>query len=65
MSESRKTAFVSVHLTPAARDELRAAALALTSPVGRRVSMSDVVLAAVHIAREHEREWTRLLADKP
>lgn len=46
----RKTVFVSVNLTEAARDELRQVTLDLTTPADRRVSMSDVLLALVRSA---------------
>lgn len=63
MTRGRKTPFVAIHVTPATRDELRADTLALTAPAGRRVSMSDVLGAALSIARRHEQEWAQLLAD--
>ena len=53
MSATRKTPFVSVNLTEAARDELRRVTLELTTPAGRRISMSDVLLAALQIGMEH------------
>lgn len=56
MSATRKTPFVSVNLTEPARDELRAATLTLTTPAGRRVSMSDVLIAALHVALNHQDE---------
>lgn len=56
MDGVRKTTFVSVNLTDTARDALRQATLDLTTPAGRRVSMSDVLLAALHVAREHDRD---------
>lgn len=52
----RKTEFVSVNLTPKARDELRRAVLDLTTPVGRRLSMSDVLIQAVRVAMKHQPE---------
>lgn len=56
MSAKRKTPFVSVNLTEAARDELRHVTLELTTPAGRRVSMSDVLTAALRVAMEHRGE---------
>ncbi len=52
----RKTVFVSVNLTQTARDELRRATLDLTSPAGRRLSMSDVLLAALQVSAGHQDE---------
>jgi hypothetical protein len=52
----RKTIFVSVNLTEAARDELRQATLELTSPAGRRLSMSDTLIAALRVAANHQDE---------
>ncbi|MFF4506257.1 hypothetical protein [Streptomyces sp. NPDC001401] len=56
MPAKRKTPFVSVNLTEAARDELRRVTLELTTPAGRRVSMSDVLTATLHVAMEHRDE---------
>lgn len=56
MSTRRKTAYVSVNLTEAARDALRRAALNLTTPAGRRVSMSDALLANLQVGIEHSEE---------
>lgn len=50
---TRRTEFVSVGLTPAARDELRSAAVELTSPARRRLTLSEVVIAATRMAREN------------
>ena len=59
---SRRTEFVSVHLAPAARDVLRQAALELSVPIGRRLSMSDVLIKAVRIAMRHRDELIVALA---
>lgn len=56
--------FVSVHLTPEARDELRQATLDLTSPVGRRLSMSAVLVQATRVALRHREELINALADR-
>lgn len=48
--------FVSVNLTEQARDELRAAVPALTTAVGQRISMSDVLIQSLRTARQHEAE---------
>jgi hypothetical protein len=52
----RKTAFVTVNLTEPARDALRQATLHWTTPAGRRVTMSDVLLSALAVARAHGAE---------
>lgn len=56
MSAARRTPFVSVNLTPDARDGLRQATLDLTTPVGRRLSMSDVLIAIIRVAMRHRDE---------
>jgi hypothetical protein len=56
MSAERKTRFVSVNLTEPAREELRNATLDLTTPAGRRLSMSDVLTSALHVAMNHREE---------
>jgi hypothetical protein len=56
MSATRKTPYVSVNLTEAARDALRRAALNLTTPAGRRVSMSDALLANLQVGVKHPEE---------
>ena len=47
---------MSVNLTPDARDELRRATLELTTPAGRRLSMSDVLIGVIHVAMRHRDE---------
>ena len=53
---------MSVNLTPEARDELRRATLELTTPVGRRLSMSDVLIGVIHVAMRHRDELVPELA---
>lgn len=48
--------YVSVGLTVAARDALRASTLAATTPVGRKLAMSEVLLAALAVADAHPDE---------
>jgi len=65
MNAARRTLFVSVNLTPDARDELRRATLDLTTPVGRRLSMSDALAAVIRVAMRHREELiTELTADR-
>jgi hypothetical protein len=61
MSAARKTPFVSVNLTEAARDELRRVTLELTTPAGRRVPMSDALIAALQVGMEHQEDIVRKL----
>lgn len=61
MEASRRTKFVSVHLTPAARGVLRQAVLDLTAPAGRRLSMSDVLRGAITVAMRHQEELVTAL----
>lgn len=56
--------FVSVNLTDTARDELRRAVLDLTTPAGRRLSMSDVLIHAVRVAMQHKPELIAALTDE-
>ena len=53
----RKTPYVTVNVTPEARELLRLAAVELTSPAGRRVSMSEALIAAVHVGQNHPQEF--------
>ncbi len=63
---TRKTEFVSVGLTEPAREALRQLTLEWTSDAGRRISMSDVVLARVPTGRDHKDEAiARLTAEGP
>jgi len=64
MNVVRRTLFVSVNLTPDARDELRRATLELTTPVGRRLSMSDVLIGVIRVAMRHRDEVVPELASE-
>lgn len=50
--------FVSVNLTPAARDALRLLTAQLTVDLGRRVSMGDAVMVLHAVAMQHPKEIT-------
>jgi hypothetical protein len=65
MATTRRTLFVSVNLTPDARDELRRATLDLTTPTGRRLSMSDVLIGVIRIAMRHREELVSALTSAP
>lgn len=64
MTPPRKTEFRTVALSDAAREELRALVLEMTTPAKRRITMSDVVLAAVAVARDHPDEVIKHLTDE-
>lgn len=51
----RKT-FVSMNVTPEARDRLRLASLQIGLDVGRKISLADALLAALATAQEHPEE---------
>lgn len=51
---ARQTPYVSVNLTVPARDAVQRAALDFSARLGRRLPMSDIVVAALDIARQHE-----------
>lgn len=59
----RRTVFVSVNLTEAARDALRRATLDLTTPARRRLSMSDALTAALRVATRHPEELLAALTE--
>lgn len=48
--------YISVSLTESARDALRNLTLELVTPVGRRLTMSEVLIAAVELAHLHRAE---------
>ncbi|MDX2683689.1 hypothetical protein [Streptomyces soliscabiei] len=50
------TRFVSVNLTPAARDRLRVASLRISMEAGRKVSMADALLILADVAETHPDE---------
>lgn len=53
--------YVSVSLTPEARDALRALTLELVGPLRRRLSMSEVLLVALELAGRHREELIEAL----
>jgi hypothetical protein len=53
VTQPRKTKFVSVNLTTGARDELQRMTLQAQADVGKRLSMSAVLLAALATAAAH------------
>lgn len=63
MSQPRKTKFVSVNLTVPARDELQQETLQASAAVGRRLSLSTVLLAALATARAYPDAFHAHLTD--
>lgn len=55
---------ISVSLTEPARDALRALTLELVTPTGRRLTMSEVLLAALEVARAHRPELLAALGSE-
>lgn len=55
--------YTAVSLTPEARDALRSLTLELVTPTGRRLTMSEVLLAALAVAREHRPELLEALRE--
>lgn len=60
---TRRTVFVSMNVTIPARDSLQRAALGLHGDAGRRLSMSDVLIAALAVAGRHRDEWVAELIE--
>jgi hypothetical protein len=56
VNAARKTRFVSVNLTEAARDALQQATTDFTSPARRRITLSDLLIAAINVSRNHPGE---------
>lgn len=56
--------YISVGLTPQARDALRDMTLELTTPVGRRMTMSEVLIASLELAGRHRGELIEALKDE-
>lgn len=59
MPQRRKTPYVSVNLTVPARDAVQGEALDVSAQVRRRVPLSEVVLAAIAVARQHPDEFLK------
>lgn len=58
-----RTRFVSVNLTVPARDALQRAAVQYVVIAGRRLSMSDALLAALRVAERHTAELEAALSE--
>ena len=55
--------YITVGLTEQARDTLRSLAIALTSPLGRKPTMSQVLLALAEVGQRHRDELLEALRD--
>jgi len=53
---------VAVSVTPAGRDAMRTLAVLATTATGRKVSMSDGVIAALAVVRQHQDQLGAALA---
>jgi hypothetical protein len=53
--------FTAISVTPEARDRLRETTLAFTSPAGRRLTLSEMLIAACTVAQRHSDEVTQEL----
>jgi hypothetical protein len=49
----RTPGYVTLNVTPEARDAVRALSFALTGSAGRRISLSEAVLVACGVAEQH------------
>ncbi len=56
--------YITVGLTPAARDALRDLTLELVSPTRGRLTMSQVLLAALQVARAHRPDLLAALQEE-
>ena len=61
--QNRKTPYVSMNVTKPARDSLRRTTLDITTPVGSRISMSDVIVAALQVAMDNRDQFINALKD--
>lgn len=55
---------VAITVTPAARDAMRSLAVAATTAAQARVNMSDAVIAALIVVRQHPDELAAALAER-
>lgn len=63
MAYMRQTPYATVHLTHEARDRLRSVTLTLQADVGRRLTLSEVVLAALREPEERLSDRLRSKSD--
>jgi hypothetical protein len=54
-------AYTAISITPEARDRLRETTVAFTSPAGRRLTLSEVIVASCALAQQHPDEFTQRL----
>lgn len=58
---SASTRYVTTSLTPEARKALRERTVSLTSPVGRKLTLSEVLLAMDDLAASYQAELVAIL----
>jgi hypothetical protein len=63
VTQPRKTPYVSVNLTVPARDALQRATVNVSAAVGKRVSMSAALLAALAVAEGRMDEFAQQVTD--
>jgi len=51
--QNRITPFISISVTPDVRDGIRDTTIRITGAVGRHISMSELVMAALTVANQH------------
>lgn len=56
---------VAVTVTPAGREAMRSLAVLATTVSGRKLSMSDAVVAALAVVRQHPDELAAALPERP
>lgn len=56
--------FVAVNVTHDARNRLRSLTYALTGKAGRRVTLSDALMAALDLAERHPEEIAKILTEQ-
>lgn len=58
-----KRPYASMNVTPAARDSLQRLSLRASADVGRRLTLSEVIMGAVRLAGQHQEEFLRLIME--
>lgn len=65
MASERKTPYSNVNLTTPTRDQLKQLTIDLTSPVGRRLTMSEVLAALFHLGEQRRDQLIAHLKEQP
>lgn len=64
MAQEQNTRYITVSLTLPARSALQSGALQFSAKAGRRLTMSDVVIAALAVAEAHPDEVVERLDEE-